>query len=90
MIRRKIRILFRTMNQRTSARQALGSRRHHGLLGRHAQDETVDYAILLDGERTLVLDDGEVQWQPGDIVIESAPGISGKAMARKAAASCMT
>jgi quercetin dioxygenase-like cupin family protein len=32
--------------------------------------ETVDYAILLDGERTLVLDDGEVQWQPGDIVID--------------------
>jgi len=32
--------------------------------------QTVDYAILLDGERTLVLDDGEVQWQPGDIVID--------------------
>ena len=32
--------------------------------------ETVDYAILIDGERTLVLDDGEVQWRPGDIVID--------------------
>jgi len=32
--------------------------------------ETVDYAILLDGERTLVLDDGEVPWRPGDIVID--------------------
>jgi hypothetical protein len=32
--------------------------------------ETVDYAILLDGERTLVLDDGEVTWLPGDIVID--------------------
>src|SRR5258707_34157 len=32
--------------------------------------ETVDYAILLDGERTMVLDDGEVQWAPGDIVID--------------------
>lgn len=32
--------------------------------------ETVDYAILVDGERTLVLDDGEVQWRPGDIVID--------------------
>jgi quercetin dioxygenase-like cupin family protein len=32
--------------------------------------ETVDYAILLDGERTLVLDDGEVEWRPGDIVID--------------------
>src|SRR3979490_1126909 len=30
--------------------------------------ETVDYAILLDGERTLVLDDGDGKWQPGDIV----------------------
>jgi len=32
--------------------------------------ETVDYAILLDGERTLVLDDREVEWQPGDVVID--------------------
>jgi mannose-6-phosphate isomerase-like protein (cupin superfamily) len=32
--------------------------------------ETVDYAILLDGDRTLVLDDREVEWRPGDIVID--------------------
>ncbi len=32
--------------------------------------ETVDYAIILDGERTLVLDDCEVSWKPGDIVID--------------------
>ena len=32
--------------------------------------ETVDYAILLDGERTLVLDDREVVWRPGDVVID--------------------
>lgn len=32
--------------------------------------ETVDYAILLDGERTLVLDDCEVKWRPGDVVID--------------------
>ncbi len=32
--------------------------------------ETVDYAILIDGERTLVLDDGEIEWRPGDIVID--------------------
>jgi uncharacterized cupin superfamily protein len=32
--------------------------------------ETVDYAILLDGERILGLDDGEVNWQPGDIVVQ--------------------
>ena len=32
--------------------------------------ETVDYAILLEGARTLVLDDCEIQWSPGDIVID--------------------
>jgi quercetin dioxygenase-like cupin family protein len=32
--------------------------------------ETVDYAILVDGSRTLVLDDGEIEWRPGDIVID--------------------
>jgi quercetin dioxygenase-like cupin family protein len=32
--------------------------------------ETVDYAILLDGARTLVLDDCEVEWKPGDVVID--------------------
>ena len=32
--------------------------------------ETVDYAILIEGNRTLVLDDCEVQWRPGDIVID--------------------
>jgi quercetin dioxygenase-like cupin family protein len=32
--------------------------------------ETVDYAILIEGERTLVLDDREVTWRPGDVVID--------------------
>jgi len=32
--------------------------------------ETVDYAILIEGERTLVLDDCEVEWRPGDVVID--------------------
>jgi mannose-6-phosphate isomerase-like protein (cupin superfamily) len=32
--------------------------------------ETVDYAILLDGDRTLVLDDGAHEWYPGDVVID--------------------
>ena len=44
-----------------------GTTSHSG--GMH-KTETVDYAILLDGERTLVLDDGEVKWQPGDIIID--------------------
>ncbi len=33
--------------------------------------ETVDYAILLEGDRNLILDDhGEIQWNPGDVVIQ--------------------
>ncbi len=32
--------------------------------------QTVDYALLLEGERNLVLDDCEVQWHPGDVVIQ--------------------
>jgi len=33
--------------------------------------ETVDYAILLQGERNLILDDvGEVTWNRGDVVIQ--------------------
>jgi mannose-6-phosphate isomerase-like protein (cupin superfamily) len=38
--------------------------------GNMHKTETVDYAIILDGERTLVLDDCEIQWQRGDIVID--------------------
>ena len=44
-----------------------GTTSHSG--GMH-KTQTLDYAILLDGERTLVLDDGEVKWSPGDIVID--------------------
>ena len=32
--------------------------------------ETVDYGIVLSGERGLVLDDGELTMKPGDIVIQ--------------------
>ena len=33
--------------------------------------ETVDYAILLEGDRNLILDDGgEIQWNPGDVVVQ--------------------
>ena len=31
---------------------------------------TVDYGILLDGERTLILDDGQRAMQPGDVVVQ--------------------
>ena len=46
--------------------------------------ETVDYAIIIDGKRTLGLDDREIEWKPGDIVIDvgawhqwSSPDIEG-------------
>lgn len=32
--------------------------------------QSVDYGILLQGDRTLVLDDGELEMHPGDIVIQ--------------------
>jgi uncharacterized cupin superfamily protein len=38
--------------------------------GNMHKTETVDYAILIDGERTLVLDECEVEWKPGDVVID--------------------
>src|SRR5437879_5561900 len=31
---------------------------------------TVDYGILLEGERTLILDDGERVLKPGDVVVQ--------------------
>ncbi len=32
--------------------------------------ETVDYAILIEGQRKLILDDAELEWQPGDVVVQ--------------------
>ena len=34
------------------------------------QSHTVDYGILLDGKRTLILDDGRLPMQPGDVVVQ--------------------
>jgi hypothetical protein len=34
------------------------------------KSETVDYGILLEGERVLLLDDGERVMKPGDVVIQ--------------------
>ena len=36
------------------------------------QSETVDYGILLEGERVLLLDDGEHVMRPGDVVVQLA------------------
>ena len=41
--------------------------------GRHPmmhRTETVDYAVVLEGEITLILDEGEVQLKAGDVVIQ--------------------
>jgi mannose-6-phosphate isomerase-like protein (cupin superfamily) len=41
--------------------------------GRHPlmhRTETVDYAVVLDGEITLILDEGEVNLKAGDVVIQ--------------------
>lgn len=45
----------------------------YGRGGRHPmmhRTETVDYAVVLDGEITLVLDDDEVELKTGDVVIQ--------------------
>jgi quercetin dioxygenase-like cupin family protein len=43
---------------------------HNYYSGGMHKTETVDYAIVLEGKRTLVLDDQEVEWEPGDVVID--------------------
>lgn len=45
----------------------------YGRGGRHPmmhRTETVDYAVVLDGEITLILDEEEVQLRTGDVVIQ--------------------
>jgi mannose-6-phosphate isomerase-like protein (cupin superfamily) len=55
-------------------RHGVGPRWDRGGMSAHSggmhKTETVDYAIFIDGQRTLVLDSGEVEWGPGDIVID--------------------
>jgi mannose-6-phosphate isomerase-like protein (cupin superfamily) len=34
------------------------------------KSETVDYGIVLEGERVLLLDDGERVMKPGDVVVQ--------------------
>lgn len=46
---------------------------HGGAGSRHAfmhKTETVDYGIMLEGELTLIMDDGETVVRPGDIIIQ--------------------
>lgn len=46
---------------------------HGGANSRHAfmhKTETVDYGIMLEGELTLIMDEGETVVRPGDIIIQ--------------------
>ena len=46
---------------------------HHGEGTRHAhmhRTETIDYGIVLEGEITLLMDEGEATVGPGDIVVQ--------------------
>lgn len=46
---------------------------HGGAGSRHAfmhKTETIDYGIMLEGELTLIMDEGETAIRPGDIVIQ--------------------
>jgi mannose-6-phosphate isomerase-like protein (cupin superfamily) len=51
-----------------------GKEAHIGAkMGRHAsfhRTQTIDYGIVLDGEITLIVDDGETTLYPGDICIQ--------------------
>ena len=52
---------------------AAGASSHSGSTTRHAfmhRTETVDYGIVLEGELTLILDEGETLMRAGDIVIQ--------------------
>jgi quercetin dioxygenase-like cupin family protein len=54
-------------------RSGAGEASTYGRGGRHPmmhRTETVDYAVVLDGEITLILDDEEVQLKTGDVVIQ--------------------
>jgi hypothetical protein len=52
---------------------AAGASSHAGPGSRHAfmhRTETIDYGIVLEGEITLILDEGETMARAGDIVIQ--------------------
>jgi mannose-6-phosphate isomerase-like protein (cupin superfamily) len=61
----KARELFRAMGNEHASTYGRGGR--HPLMHR---TETVDYAVVLDGEIYLVLDESEVKLTTGDVVIQ--------------------
>ena len=61
----KARELFKAMGNESASTFGRGG--SHPLMHR---TETVDYAVVLDGEIYMVLDDGEVKLTTGDVVIQ--------------------
>ena len=59
------RAAFKASNAEDASTWGRGGR--HPLMHR---TETVDYAVVLDGEITLLLDEGDVQLKAGDVVIQ--------------------
>jgi uncharacterized cupin superfamily protein len=57
--------LFRSMGNEGASTYGRGGR--HPLMHR---TETVDYAVVLEGEVTLVLDDSDVTLKAGDVAIQ--------------------
>ncbi|MGY8955657.1 MAG: cupin domain-containing protein [Alphaproteobacteria bacterium] len=65
----------RTVEEVRAAFGALGNEQAstYGRGGSHPashRTETVDYALILSGEITMVIDDGEVELKAGDVVIQ--------------------
>jgi mannose-6-phosphate isomerase-like protein (cupin superfamily) len=56
---------FSEIGDRTAS--TVGAASPHPLMHR---TESVDYGVVIDGEMTLVLDDGEVLLKPGSVVIQ--------------------
>ena len=50
-----------------SSSSSFGKSKRHPLMHR---TESIDYAVVLDGEMTMLLDVGEVQLKTGDVVIQ--------------------
>ena len=61
----KAREVFAAMGNESASMAGRGGR--HPMMHR---TETIDYAIVLEGEITLLLDDSDVELKAGDVVIQ--------------------
>jgi mannose-6-phosphate isomerase-like protein (cupin superfamily) len=57
--------IFRAMGNENASQHGRGGR--HPIMHR---TETLDYAVILEGELTMILDEGEVVLKQGDVVIQ--------------------